>query len=195
MSCRAPYPVPQRPEPSTSAAPDHKTPPTSALQPAQSLENRLGRYDARQEGIAKSLTIDNVAPMQPVETSCRILTWCCVILLAVLIVVASARYGANRHSRPARAFRCLYRIGDHRDSRVWAQAGYSADHRFILDIRGCFGVSPALFAGPTSVDRRFCGIGARRVHRRAPRDPPPASLVEGCIFGRRLILMRRRKPQ
>ena len=38
----------------------------------------------RQEGIAKSLTIDNVAPMQRVETSFRILTWCYVILLAVL---------------------------------------------------------------------------------------------------------------
>jgi VanZ family protein len=54
------------------------------LQPGQSLENRLERYDTRQEGIAKSLTIDNVAPMQRVETSFRILTWCCVILLAVL---------------------------------------------------------------------------------------------------------------
>jgi VanZ family protein len=35
-------------------------------------------------GVAKSSTIDNVAPMQPVQTAFRILTWCCVILLAVL---------------------------------------------------------------------------------------------------------------
>jgi hypothetical protein len=54
------------------------------LQPGQALENRLGRYDTRQEGIAKSLAIDNVAPMQPVETSRGIVTWCYVILLAVL---------------------------------------------------------------------------------------------------------------
>ena len=54
------------------------------MQPGQALENRLGRYDARQEGIAKSLTIDNVAPMHSLQTSFRILTWFCVILLAVL---------------------------------------------------------------------------------------------------------------
>ena len=35
-------------------------------------------------GVAKSFIIDNVAPMRPVQTSFRILTWCCVILLAVL---------------------------------------------------------------------------------------------------------------
>ena len=35
-------------------------------------------------GVAKSPTIDNVAPMHPIQTSSRILTWCCVILLAVL---------------------------------------------------------------------------------------------------------------
>jgi VanZ family protein len=35
-------------------------------------------------GFAKSFTIDNVAPMHPVQTSFRILTWFCVILLAVL---------------------------------------------------------------------------------------------------------------
>jgi VanZ family protein len=35
-------------------------------------------------GIAKSSTIDNVEPVHPVQTAFRILTWCCVILLAVL---------------------------------------------------------------------------------------------------------------
>jgi len=35
-------------------------------------------------GVVKSFAIDNVAPMHPVQTSFRILTWCCVILLAVL---------------------------------------------------------------------------------------------------------------
>jgi VanZ family protein len=35
-------------------------------------------------GVVKSITIDNVAPMRPVQTSFRILTWFCVILLAVL---------------------------------------------------------------------------------------------------------------
>jgi VanZ family protein len=34
--------------------------------------------------VAKSFTIDNVAPMHPVQTLFRILTWCCVLLLAVL---------------------------------------------------------------------------------------------------------------
>jgi len=34
--------------------------------------------------VAKSFTIDNVAPMHPLQTSFRILTWFCVILLAVL---------------------------------------------------------------------------------------------------------------
>ena len=34
--------------------------------------------------VAKSFAIDNVAPMHPVQTSFRILTWCCVLLLAVL---------------------------------------------------------------------------------------------------------------
>jgi VanZ family protein len=37
-----------------------------------------------QEGVVKSFVIDNLAPMYPVQTSFRILTWCCVILLAVL---------------------------------------------------------------------------------------------------------------
>jgi VanZ family protein len=35
-------------------------------------------------GVAKSFTIDKVAPMHPVPTCFRILTWCCVLLLAVL---------------------------------------------------------------------------------------------------------------
>jgi VanZ family protein len=35
------------------------------------------------KGIAKSLTSDNVPAMHPVQTSFRILTRCCVILLAV----------------------------------------------------------------------------------------------------------------
>jgi VanZ family protein len=34
-------------------------------------------------GVAKSFTSDNVGSMRPVRTSFRILTWCCVILLAV----------------------------------------------------------------------------------------------------------------
>jgi VanZ family protein len=36
------------------------------------------------KGVVKSFTIDNVTPMRPVQTSFRILTWFCVILLAVL---------------------------------------------------------------------------------------------------------------
>ena len=36
------------------------------------------------KGVVKRFTIDNVAAMRPVQTSCRILTWFCVILLAVL---------------------------------------------------------------------------------------------------------------
>jgi len=35
-------------------------------------------------GVAKSFTFDNVAQMELAQTSFRILTWCCVILLAVL---------------------------------------------------------------------------------------------------------------
>jgi VanZ family protein len=35
-------------------------------------------------GVAKSFTIDNVGPVRPVQTSFRILTWCCAILLAIL---------------------------------------------------------------------------------------------------------------
>ena len=34
--------------------------------------------------VAKSFTIDNLAPMHPVQAYFRILTWCCVLLLAVL---------------------------------------------------------------------------------------------------------------
>ena len=36
------------------------------------------------KGVVKRFTNDNVAAMHPVQTSCRILTWFCVILLAVL---------------------------------------------------------------------------------------------------------------
>jgi VanZ family protein len=36
------------------------------------------------KGVVKRVTIDNVAAMHPVQTSCPILTWFCVILLAVL---------------------------------------------------------------------------------------------------------------
>jgi VanZ family protein len=36
------------------------------------------------KGVVKRFTIDNVAAMHPVQTSYRILTWFCVILLAVL---------------------------------------------------------------------------------------------------------------
>jgi VanZ family protein len=43
---------------------------------------RVRRREVR--GIAKSVTIDKVAPMHALQTSFRILTWCCVILLAVL---------------------------------------------------------------------------------------------------------------
>ena len=46
-------------------------------------------------GIAKSFTIDNVAPMHPVQTSFRILTWCCVILLAVLSLLPAQDHGAE----------------------------------------------------------------------------------------------------
>ena len=35
------------------------------------------------KGVVKRFTIDNVAAMHTVQTSCRILTWFCVILLAV----------------------------------------------------------------------------------------------------------------
>jgi VanZ family protein len=35
-------------------------------------------------GVAKSFSIDNVGAMRSVQTSFRALTWCCVILLAVL---------------------------------------------------------------------------------------------------------------
>ena len=101
-------------------------------------------------------------------------------------VVACAGHGANRNSRPARAFRRLCRIRGHRDSRIWA-ARCCADHRIILDIRRRSRISPAFFAGPTSVNRRFCGIGPRSVLRRARRSLSPASSAERRIFGHHLI--------
>ena len=37
-----------------------------------------------ERGVVKSFTIDNVTPMRSIQTSFRILTWFCIILLAVL---------------------------------------------------------------------------------------------------------------
>ena len=51
--------------------------------PALSPRTGLGATTKLRE-VAKSFAIDNVAPMHPVQTSFRILTWCCVLLLAVL---------------------------------------------------------------------------------------------------------------
>ena len=53
-----------------------------ALAPPIRRESGARQHKAR--GVAKGFTIDNVAPMHPVQTPFRILTWCCVILLAVL---------------------------------------------------------------------------------------------------------------
>jgi hypothetical protein len=60
---------------------DGKTGATSASQPNYSQRTGPGATARR---VAKSFTIDNVAQMHPVLTSFRILTWCCVTLLAVL---------------------------------------------------------------------------------------------------------------
>jgi VanZ family protein len=58
-------------------APSH---PRAAILPRELARAR--RHKLR--GIAKRFAIDNVAPMRPVQTSFRTLTWCCVILLAIL---------------------------------------------------------------------------------------------------------------
>jgi len=62
---------------------DDKTAPVSALHPRYYQKPRSGAM-TRVRRVAKSFTIDNVAPMHPLQTSFRILTWFCVILLAVL---------------------------------------------------------------------------------------------------------------
>ena len=58
-------------------------PSASALQPRYLRElARARRCGVR--GVAKCFSIDNVGPMRSVQRSFRILTWCSVILLAVL---------------------------------------------------------------------------------------------------------------
>ena len=136
--------------------------------------------------VAKSFAIDNVAPMHPVQTSFRILTWCCVLLLAVLSLlpaqdmVRTGFPGQLEHSA-AYAGSAIIAV-----ARVSA-ARSSTHHRLILGVRRSPGVLTAFFAGPTSRNRGFCGIGVRSVRRRARCSPPRTLLVETRIFRRRLI--------
>ena len=135
-------------------------------QAARQFLRNLGRGRHEVRRIAKSFTIDNVAPMCPLLTSFRILTWCCVILLAVLSLLSAQ--GMVRTGVPGQLKHfvcCLSRIVEHRDFRVWT-AGFYAIQWFTLDIRRRFGVPATFSAGRTSVSRGFCGIGTRRVLRR-----------------------------
>jgi hypothetical protein len=183
LTCPLPW-VQQRPEPSAKAGPDDNN--ATCLRLASPVIRRelarARRHEVR--GVAKSFAIDNVdAPGQNIISRYHMMLRSSS---DCPFVIGGAGCGANRNSRPARIFHGLCRIGDHRDSLVWA-ARCSADHRSIFGYTPAFWTPLAFFAGPATVDRGFCSSGARSVLRQARRSPPRASPAEGRVFGRRPI--------
>ena len=137
-------------------------------------------------GVAKSSLMYNVASMHRVQPSFRILTGCCVILLALLSLLPAQNM--VRTAMPGGLEHFVAYAG----SASIAVAGYGRRGAvriigLFLGIRRPSGVSPALFAGPTPVNRGFFGIGARSDLRGARRGPVRALPMEACISGRRLI--------
>jgi hypothetical protein len=99
-------------------------------------------------------------------TSLRVLTWCCVILLAVLSLLPAAEM--TRTGLPGE----IAHFVAYARSAAIAMAGYGA-RRGVARIIGGFWVyagileiPPALLARPAPSDRGFCGIGAWSAARR-----------------------------
>jgi hypothetical protein len=128
----------------------------------------------------------NVASMHRVHTSFRILAGCCVILLALLSLLPAQ--DMLRTGIPGQPEHFVAYAG----SASIAVAGHGRRVAVrIIDLFWIYAapseVPPAFFAGPTSVDRGFFGIGARSVVRRARGSLARALPMEPCIPGRRLI--------
>ena len=124
--------------------------------------------------------------MHPVQTLFRILTWCCVILLAVLSLLPAQ--DMVRTGIPGELEHFVAYAG----SASIAIGGYG--RRGAARIIGLFWIYAGIleylqhfFAGPASVDREFCSISCRRVLRRGRWSLPRASPGETCLFGRHLI--------
>ena len=99
---------------------------TNATQPLRCNPVLLAKLRrARHDGIAKSFIIDNVTLMHPVPTSFRILTWLCVILLAVLSLlpaqdmVRTGIPGQIEHFVAYAGSASIAIIGYRRRSAVW----------------------------------------------------------------------------
>ena len=95
-----------------------------------------------------------------VISSLRVLTWCCVILLAILSLLPAEEM--VRTGLPGR----LEHFAAYAGSAAIAVAGYGAtprerpDYRRLVGLRGYPGIPPALLAWSPPSDRGVRGVGA-----------------------------------
>jgi hypothetical protein len=143
------------------------------------------RCEAR--GVAKSFTIDNIGSMRSPQPSFRILTWCCVILLAVLSLLPEQ--DLMRTGIPGE----LEHIVAYAGSSIIAIAGYG-QRQGTMRIIGLYWIYAGIleFLQHLSPSRHpsiadFFGIGPRSAHRGVCRGLPHAEPAERRIFGRHLI--------
>ena len=122
----------------------------------------------------------------PVITVLRVLTWCGVILLAVLSLLPGEWLAAlsllpimkmvrTVLPAPLEHFIAYAGGGGNRYGGLWLRPCQRADHWQPLRVRRYLGVHPRLFAGAASGDREVCRFGARSALRWARRRFPLAS--------------------
>jgi hypothetical protein len=139
---------------------------------------RTGRTTvaAKQQGIAKRVTIDNVPTMHAVRTPFRILTWCCVVLLALLSLLPAE--DMMRTGMPGGVEHLVAYAG----SASIAVAGYGYGWRWgvprIIGLfwvyAGCLRVPAAFLARSEPHTCRFCSIRARSASWRPVHGTPRA---------------------
>ena len=110
-----------------------------------------------------------------VMTSLRVLTWCCVIVLAILSLLPDQQM--MRTGLPGRVehFRRLRWVGCDRGGRVRRDPWRHADYWRLLGVRRCPGIPPALLARPPPGNRGFRGVSAGRAVWRARYRPTLAA--------------------
>ena len=122
-----------------------------------------------------------------VVTSLRVLTWCCIILLAVLSLLPGQVLAALPLLSAFKMVRTvlsgpLEHFVAYAGVAAIAMAGYGPSLGGMRIIGGLcvyagrqLGIRPALFAGPASIDREVCRLGSGSALRRARHCPPLAS--------------------
>jgi hypothetical protein len=136
--------------------------------------------------LKRPVTVDKLMLVNLVSSSLRVLTWCCIIVLAILSLLPAE--DMVRTGLPGR----IEHFAAYAGSAAIAMAGYGPSRGGMQIISSFWvydpGVPPALLARPPPGDRGFRGVGTWGALRRACQR----SALAACV---RLGALRRRSAR